>query len=216
MTPVSSPVLASPAAHERRDTALRQWSQRLAAGCVDFAEVAADSIAAKDYERFGYPDADAYFESRIGVRYRTVLRYISILDGLRALPAGDIDEARGVLAQLGTHRAAVLAPALAKEPADWREWVALARQGTEEALQEAVSSVLGLKPRGKAGAPGERLLAYLLTQVPPERAAQVLWVFREMGKLGDAQNPMNPVAVLLQLVDLGEQDLGAAGIVREP
>ena len=201
--------------HIEVDLAIKSHAKRLHLGAFEMLELIREAIDSKFYERFHFADAAPYIESRTGLAYRSVMRQLQILDGLRALPPGDLEEAKGVLAELGGHRAAILAPALEKEPAEWREWAALARQGSEEALQEAVSSALGLKGRGKAGAPGERLLAYLLTQVPPERATQVSWVFREMGKLGDPQNPMNPVAVLLQLVDLGEQDLGAAGIVRE-
>lgn len=201
--------------HEEVDLLIRQASKRLHLGAFDLMELIREAIDGKFYERFNFADAAPYIESRTGLAYRSVMRQLQILDGLRALPPGDLEEAKSVLAELGSHRAAILAPALEKEPTEWREWAALARQGSEEALQEAVSSCLGLKARGKAGAPGERFLAYLLTQVPPERAAQVSWVFREMGKLGDPQSPMNAVGVFLTLVDLGDQDLAAAGIYRE-
>ena len=201
--------------HEALDTRLRQAAKRLHLGAFDLLEIIREAIDTKVHEHFGFQDANDYLLDRTGLTARTIYRQLAILDGLRALPPGDLEEAKGVLAELGSHRAAILAPALEKEPVDWREWAALARQGPEEALQEAVSSVLGLKPRGKAGAPGERFLAHVLNQIPPERREQTEWVFRQMAGLGDPANPMSMVAVFLQLVVFGEQELAAQGILRE-
>lgn len=200
--------------HEELDARLRQAAKRLHLGAFELLEIIREAIDAKVHEHFGFQDANDYLLDRTGLTARTIYRQLAILDGLRALPPGDLEEAKGVLAELGSHRAAILAPALEKEPADWRDWAALARQGTEEALQEAVSSVLGLKPRGRAGVPGERFLAFVLNQIPPERAEQTEWVFRHMASLGDPANPMSMVAVFLQLVVFGEQELAAHGVIR--
>ena len=201
--------------HEEVDLLIKSHAKRLHLGAFEMLELIREAIDCKFFERFNFADAAPYIESRTGLAYRSVMRQLQILDGLRALPPGDLEEAKGVLAELGSHRAAIVAPALEKEPADWREWAALARQGTEEALQEAVSSALGLRPRGKAGVPGEKFLEMIMNRIPPDRHAQTRWVFTEMGKLGDPQNPMNSVAVFLQLVNFGETDLAAAGIYRE-
>ena len=201
--------------HEEVDLLIRQASKRLHLGAFDLMELLREAIDGKFYERFNFADAAPYIESRTGLAYRSVMRQLQILDGLRALPPGDLEEAKGVLAELGTHRAAIVAPALEKEPADWREWAALARQGTEEALQDAVSSALGLRARGKAGEPGEAFLRAILARTPPERHAQIEWVFQKMATLGDPSNKWSSVAVFLQLVVFGEQELAAHGILRE-
>ena len=52
-----------------------------------FAETAQQSIQEKDHERFGFSDAAPYFEERIGVRYRTLQRYLSVLKGLDRVKA---------------------------------------------------------------------------------------------------------------------------------
>lgn len=201
--------------HEEVDLLIRQAAKRLHLGAFHLLELIREAIDTNVHQHFGFADATAYLLDRTGLTARTIYRQLAILDGLRALPPGDLEEAKGVLAELGSHRAAILAPALEKEPADWRDWAALARQGTEEALQEAVSSVLGLKARGKAGAPGEAFLRAILAKMPPERHAQITWVFTEMAQLGDPTSPWSPIAVFLQLVTFGEQELGAQGIYRE-
>ena len=201
--------------HEALDTRLRQAAKRLHLGAFDLLEIIREAIDTKLHEHFGFADAEPYLMDRTGLTARTIYRQLAILDGLRALPPGDLEEAKGVLAELGSHRAAILAPALKKEPADWRDWAALARQGTEEALQDAVSSALGLRARGKAGEPGEALLRAILARTPPERHAQIEWVFQKMATLGDPSNKWSSVAVFLQLVVFGEQELAAQGIYRE-
>ena len=186
-------------------------------GFLDFAETAALSLREKDYERFGFADAEPYFEERIRISYRTLRRYLSLVEGLERVKAlgGQKDAAlcRQHLVALGVHKASVLAPVLGREEM-WSAWTARAQAMSEAALQEAVSVALGHQPRGSLGLPGEGFLAFLLTRIPPERREQVEWVFREMGKFGDPANPWNAVAVFLQLVNFGETDLAAHGVYR--
>lgn len=208
------PLMAMPR-HEQVDLLIKQHAKRLHLGAFEMLELIREGIDGKFFEKFGFADPAPWIESRTGLAYRSVMRQLQILDGLRTLPPGDLEEAKGVLAELGSHRAAILAPALEKEPADWREWAALARQGTEEALQEAVSSCLGLKARGKAGEPGEALLRAILARTPPERHAQIQWVLRAIGGFGDAANPMNLVGAFLTVIDMAERDLADHGVYRK-
>lgn len=215
ITTKSSSTLPVVPRHEEVDTLLKSHVKRIELGFFEFLDLADEAIEGKYYEKWGYVDAQPYFEERIGIGYRTLCRRMATLDGLRALPPADLPQAKDVLAELGTHRASILAPALKKEPADWREWVELARGSTEEALQEAVSSALGSRPRGKASAPGEKFLAYLVNAVPPDRREQVEWVFQEMAKIGgDPANKWSAMAVFLQLINFGENELAGHGITR--
>ena len=213
----SQPAKAAPAVprHEEVDTLLRQHVKRIELGFFEFLELADEAISGKYHEKWGYVDAGPYFEERIGVGYRSLCRRLAVLEGLRALPPAEMPHAKEVLAELGAHRASILAPAFKQEPGDWREWVELAHGSTEDALQEAVSSALGLRPRGKAGAPGERFLGYMLNAVPPDRREQVAWVFQEMAKIGgDPGNKWSPLAVFLQLVNFGETELAGHNVFR--
>lgn len=201
--------------HEEVDTLLRQSAQRLEMGFLDFVELAREAIDEKIHERFGFLDESAYFQERIGVSYRSLRRGLAVLEGLRKLPAGQMELAKQAIAEIGSHKSAILAPVLGKEGQDWQTWVALAKEATEEALQDLVSSELGHKPRGMAKAPGERFLSFLLNSVPPERREQVEWVFRKLGAYSDPQNQWNSVAVFIQLVAFGEQELNGHGIYRD-
>ena len=204
-----NPPTAEMPRHEQVDLLIKQHAKRLHLGAFEMLELIREAIDGKFFERFGFADVGPYIESRTGLAYRSVMRQLQILDGLRALPPGDLEEAKGVLAELGSHRAAVIAPALEKEPADWREWAALARQGSEEALQEAVSSCLGLKPRGKAGEPGEAFLRRLLVTMPPELAAWAEAVFRAGMRAAETTNAMAIFILMLErfAVDLADQGI---------
>ena len=206
------PPVAEMPRHEELDLLLRQHAKRLHLGAFELMEVVQEALDGKVHERFGYEDFAPYVENRTGLSYRSICRQLAVLAGLRALPPADLAEAKQVLAELGAHRASILAPALEKEPTDWKDWVEIARDSTEEALQDAVSSALGLKPRGKAGAPGEKLWAFILNQIPPERREQAQWVVKKVMEIGETQNG---IAVFLYMVDVMERDLAAQGIYRD-
>lgn len=201
--------------HEEVDLLLRQSAQRLEMGFLTFCELAQEAIDGKMHERFGFVDEAAYFTERIGVSYRSLRRGLTVLEGLRKLPAGQIEPAKLAIAAIGSHKSSILAPILGKDGQDWQTWVALAQEATEEALQDLVSSELGLRPRGIAKPPGKKFLAFLLNAVPPERREQVAWVFQRMASLDDTANPLHPMAVFIQLTIFGEQELAARGIYRE-
>lgn len=201
--------------HEEVDTLLRQSAQRLEMGFLDFCELAQEAIEGKYHEKFGFVDAEPYFQDRIGCSYRSLRKRLAVLEGLRKLPVGQMEPAKQAVAALGAHKSSILAPVLGRDGQDWQTWVELAHESTEEALQDLVSSELGLRPRGVAKAPGERFLAFVLNAVPPDRQPQVEWVFRKMAALDDATTPLHPVAVLIQLAIFGEQELNARGIYRE-
>lgn len=213
--PAGEIIAAALPRHEEVDLLLRQSAQRLEMGFLDFCELAQEAIEGKYHERFGFLDESGYFTERIGVPYRTLRRRLAVLEGLRKLPAGQIEAAKQAVAAIGSHKSSILAPVLGRDGQDWQTWVALAQEATEEALQDLVSSELGLRPRGNAKAPGEKFLAFLLNSVPPERRDQVEWVFRKMASLDDTANPLHPMAVFIQLTIFGEQELAARGIYRE-
>jgi len=215
MTRPKAAVLPVVPRHEEVDTLLRQSAQRLEMGFLDFCELAQEAIEGKYHERFGFVDAEPYFQDRIGCSYRSLRKRLAVLEGLRKLPAGQIEPAKLAIAAIGSHKSSILAPILGKDGQDWQTWVALAQEATEEALQDLVSSELGLRPRGLAKAPGERFLAFLVNSVPPERREQVEWVFKKLGAYSDPQNPWNSVAVFIQLVAFGEQELAGHGVYRD-
>lgn len=197
--------------HEEVDLLLKQSVKRLELGFMDFLELADEAIQGKFHERFGFQDASEYFDQRIGFSYRTLCRRMAVLAALRGLPPGQMPAAREALAELGSHKSSILAPAFAKEPADWQEWVDLARGATEEALQDAVSSALGHKARGRIQ-PGDAFWNYIVAHTPPERHEQILWVVKKVMEVGDTRNG---IAVFLYMVDIMERELGAHGVVRD-
>ena len=199
--------------HEEVDLLLKQSVKRLELGFMDFLELADEAIQGKFHERFGFQDASEYFDQRIGFSYRTLCRRMAVLAALRGLPPGQMPAAREALAELGSHKSSILAPAFAKEPADWQEWVDLARGATEEALQDAVSSALGHRSRGKTLDPGDKFLGRLVATMPPELAEWVSAVFRAGMTAADTHNPM---AVFILMVERFAADLADQGIQVPP
>ncbi len=197
------------------DLKLRQLAQRIETDYLAFCEVAKTAMAEGWHQKFGYVDASAYFDERIGLSYRTVRRRLAILEAIQRLPEAEQSEARAVMVELGSHKAGALAPLLGQEQVDWRESAEFARRATEDAVQSMVSEKLGRPHRGLPASehPGHRFFAYILNTVPPDERERTEWVFQELMKLAESHNPM---AVFLVLVGLGEAELAAQGKVREP
>ena len=180
-------------------------------GYLDFVETARQAVEAKVWERFGFVDAKPYWEQRIGLKFRTVHRWLAIGDAVHRLPEAEQPELREALARLGSHKAGVLAPILGRDGEDWRAWVELAEGATESQLQGSVSEATGARPRGLTE-PGGRFLRAILAAVPPERAGQVEAVFVALMKAGEMTNP---VAAFLVMVDLAQRDLADQGVEVE-
>lgn len=195
--------------HEALDLKLRQAATRIAQGFLDFVDLAAEAIDSKVYERFGFVEPARYLEERIGVSYRSVRRWLAVREGLLRLPPSDQPDARVAVAEIGSHKASALAPILGREGQDWREWIERAKTSTEEAMQSAVSTATGAKPRGPASAPGERFLRFILANVPPDEHDRVARVFAALMKIGETDNAM---AAFLALVSIAESDLAAQGV----
>lgn len=195
--------------HEVVDLMLRQHAQRLALQYLDFCELAEECISGKFYERFGFVDAEPYFQERIGVSYRTLRRRMAILEALHRLPPDTQPRARLALAEIGVSKASILAPVLGRPDEDWEKWVEFAKAATEDAVQAAVSDLTEAKRRGSAPADDwSRFYKFVLAQVPPERRSQVEQVFRGIMALADSDNEMG---AFLVLIDLGQAELVHTG-----
>jgi hypothetical protein len=99
-------------------------------------------------ERRGYGRPSEYFETVIGVSWRSAQQGIAIWESALAITEGERPAARLALEQIGTYRSAVIAPAIREHPEQWAEWTSLAadKSVTREALQEQVSTARGLPP----------------------------------------------------------------------
>jgi hypothetical protein len=197
------------------DARLQQLARGLLEAFLEFAQTVGDAYDEKVWERFGFQGPERYFSERIGIKPRTFRRYLRVQDMLGRLPADGRDTAMDKVARIGSHKAAIIAAAVERDPARFDIWVENAEQMTEEALQERVSQTLGLPARGGAadgGEPGERFARYLLNVVPADRRDQVEWVLDTIQTVGGYRNY---VTALLDLVDIGERDLADAGYTRE-
>ena len=196
------------------DLKLRQLAQRIETDYLEFCAVAQTAMAENWHQKFGFVDAGDYFDQRVGLSYRTVRRRLTILEAIQRLPEGEQEAAKVTMTELGSKKAAVLAPMLGKPDLDWKAAATFAKGVNEAAVQSLVSEKLGHPHRGlPAGVhPGQRFYEYLLNTVPPDEQERTKWVFDQLMKMAGSHNPM---AVFLVLVGLGEQELGAHGISRE-
>jgi hypothetical protein len=196
--------------YEQVDTALRQSAARIAGSFFGFVDLAARAIDEQVYVHYGFSDPFPYFEQRIGIKYRTVKRWLSIREAVARLPEGEQPEAREALATIGAHKAGVIAPLLGSEKAaDWRALVDLADGSTEDAIQEHVSTVTGTTRRRADGTPGARFLAGILQHIHPDVQDYVREVFTVLMREYEADDPR---AAFLIMVDMANRDLGDAGV----
>lgn len=177
-------------------------------------DLLAEAHATKLWESLGYEDARRYFEGAVGLSYRTVTRLLSIHTAVLRVPEAEWPDLRKALAQIGTHKASVLAPLLGSdEHRDWRAWVGQAKALTEDALQARVSEATGAPRRGAAASdqePGEKLLAAVLRFMPPEQQKRVEVVLRLT--TAARTDSRNLIAGFLAMIDLAQADLGASGV----
>ena len=196
------------------DLKLKQLAQRIETDYLEFCALAQTAMADNWHQKFGYVDASAYFDERVGLSYRTVRRRLAILEAIQRLPEGEQEEAKATMTALGSKKAGVLAPMLGKPDLDWKAAATFAQGVNEAAVQSMVSEKLGHPHRGLAASvhPGQRFFDYILNTVPPDERERTEWVFNQLMKMAQSHNPM---AVFLVLVGLGEQELAAHGIIRE-
>ena len=191
---------------------LQQLVRRIEIDYLDFCDVAKRAIDEQWWAHYGYAGPQPYFEDKVGIGYRSVRRRLVIAEALERLPEADRGSAREALAGIGGHKASVLAPLLGQVP-DWRDFVELAKDATEEAVQDAVSRRLGHKPRGVAGEPGDRFLRWILNSVPPDERSFVENTFAALRQHFDVQNA---VSGFLVMVAMTAQELAAHGILVDP
>lgn len=187
--------------HERLDLRMRQAVRQIGTAWLGLVEDARVFLDGSYWYKWGYTRPEEYFLDHLGLTYRTVRRWLTVLEGLRRLPPPDYEPAKDALLELGAHKAAVLAPVLGREGEDWRAWTAHAAEWTEARLQEAVSERCGHRPRGAPSAPGERWYRALLSDLPDELQDLTGRAFRlaeqQLGP-GTAHHPMACWAAICQ------------------
>ena len=194
------------------DLKMRQLAQRIETDYLDFCTLAKQAMEQGWHTRFGFVDPGDYFEERIGLSWRTLRRRFTILEAIEKLPPADQAEAKATMVELGSHKAAALAPILREEGADWKKAAEFARGATEEAVQSMVSEKLNLPHRGLRASqhPGDRFLGYILNTVPPEEHDRVERAFTAGFKILESHNAM---AVFLVMVNVFIRDLADSGIM---
>ena len=187
--------------HELLDSMLRDRATRIAEDFFAFVSLAAQAVEEKVHEYFGFLGVDAYFEERLGLSARTMHRYLAIHRGVQALPEPERPDALQALARVKMVKAAILAPALKKEPANWRGWVEVAEHANVRDLQERVSTATGA-PR-RSGATHSDFRAVLQKWTPPEAWERIETILNRALRDGDATND---VGVYLLAFDCLERD----------
>lgn len=194
------------------DLKLRQLAQRIETDYLEFCGVAQTAMAENWHQKFGFVDASAYFDQRIGLSYRTVRRRLAILEAIQRLPESEQEGAKLTLSELGAHKASAIAPLLGKPDLDWKAAADFAKTAPETAVQSMVSEKLGHAHRGLTASqhPGDRFLAYVLNVVPPDERDRVEKAFGAGFKVTGSRNAM---AVFLAMVNCFIRDLADSGIV---
>ena len=201
--------------YEQVDADLRQSAARIAGSFFAFVDLAARAIDEQVYVHYGFRDSMAYFESRVGIKYRTVKRWLSIRTAVQRLPEDEQADARKALAAIGAHKASVLAPLLGQPPKagasvkDWRETVRIAESATEEGLQEYVSGLTGAGRKPADGSVGARFLSGILIHIHPDLQDYVRDVFDALMKEYDLNDPRAAFVIML---DMANRDLGDSGV----
>lgn len=187
--------------HDLRDLKLRQAFSRSTTSLMEVAKCAYDVVEHQDYTKFGFADEIAYFNERHGGRYRTVQRLLAIYKSILGLPAEEQNAALAEVCDIGVHKAAIIVPALKKEPENWKGWVQEAKDLSEAALQEKVTGHVHARSRGlpEAGSQdGSRFLRYILNAMPDQDLKdEIEEVFHAGYVLAESKNA---VAVFLAMV----------------
>lgn len=174
--------------HEKIDLALRQMGRRMGQSFLAAAALIHQAQEQRAYQRFGFEDVLKYAEDRLQIKYRTLKRWLACWEAVLRVPEPQQAEVKAAFAEIGSHKAGVLAPAVGHEDADWRVLAQFAVKATEEALQERVSADLGHARAGSGDDPGAKFLRYLLTNCPPEAEALIKETFESGFKLCGSKN----------------------------
>lgn len=173
--------------HEAADLKLRQLGQRVQRGFLEVAEAVWQAREVRAHEHYGFADPVAYAEARTGLRYRTLARLLAVYEATLRVPEAERADVTAALAELGSHKAGILSPAIGDERVDWRELAKFAKDATEDTLQSRVSADLG-RERGRGDEPGERLYKYLVANCPPEAKELLEMTFEAGFKLTASRN----------------------------
>ena len=184
--------------HVHVDLALRQAAAGIMRRWLEFCDWAAECLQEKYYERFGFVDPLPYFEERVGIRYRTLRRFLSVHEAIKRLPPAEQKEARDTFAEIGAHKASIIAAAVGDDRADWRMLADFARKASESALQERVSAETGRARTPSGDEPGAKLYKLLLNNCPPEAKDLLEQTFDAGFRLMQSKNAW---AVLLALCE---------------
>ena len=201
--------------YEQVDAELRQSAAKIAGSFFDFVDLAARAIDEQVYVHFGFTDPLPYFQQRVGIKYRTVKRWLSIRVAVLRLPEDEQVDARKALAGIGAHKASVLAPLIGQPPKagepvrDWRETVRIAETSTEEGLQEYVTGLTGASRKTSDGSAGARFLGGILLHMHPDVQPYVQAVFDALAKEYELTDPR---AAFLIMIDMANRDLGDSGV----
>lgn len=179
------------------DAELRQRARRLETDFYALSELVIEARDGQYFTRFGFLDLASYLEDRLGLSARSILKRLAPAEAVLGLPPALQDEVKDRLAQIGSTKAAILAPALRRDSERALEWLEHASADTVGQLQDRVSRTLGLKPRGPH-VPGDRFRRMVVNQVPVERRDQVE-AFFEAGKRWIGTD--NSVEVFLKAVE---------------
>ncbi len=169
--------------HEKLRLELQQKVRTMNESLLVVAEVCHEIVRERTWERFGYVSGREFFETEGPIAYRTVQRAVSIwqayLAAAGSVGPGGHSEILRALEQIGTHKAAAIAPAICEDPEHWRDWIKDAEAMSIEAISEKSLLARGLQSKATAAA-DEKLLGYLLKHAPDnDFREEVEAVFRD-------------------------------------
>lgn len=203
------------------------------AGFMELAGTIAEAVEIKVWEHYDCTTPDAYFRGQIRLEPRSWRRLLLVHEGVMRLPEHDRPEAIVALAQVGRHKAGVLAPLLGatvevpserpgqaatEAPIDWRRWVEYAQKPevNEKRLQEAVSEARGIPAKPPRGTDFDHeFYAMVMARLPEGEKVRVekLWtLFRAQATDAANGRDVGWRGAFLLLWDLAQQELGAHGV----
>jgi hypothetical protein len=181
------------------DLAIRQTAKRIAARYLDFLTYAEEFIREGYYARpdcGGHMTPDGYFES-VGVSYRSVKRWLSIIEGIRRVPEPERAPLKAALVELGIQKASILSPILGDPAIPWTTWTERATTVDRERLQDEVTAARGRPPRRAAGAPGEAWYRALLARLDDDQQELVARAFALAQREAQTANPIGQFMALV-------------------
>jgi hypothetical protein len=189
-----------------------------------FIKVAADIAEAyrtRIWEFFGDEPPELFFQNKIGLGIRTILRLKAIHEALDRLPIEERLGAELALAKIGSHKAAVLAPVIGNHEKPLGEWLVIAAdpRTTEKTLQAAVSVATGATRQARAGSErdfGQEFLDRTIGGLSPRHQGQARavwmaysgWLASQAGR----DKPFDPRATFVVMIERAQHEMGEAGI----